>query len=158
MKKSIGDFFQRYQKHLWFFSIIFLVVLLDQLSKYLMRTSFLVNRQIIFIRGLFNLTLVQNTGAGFGFFQGRNSWLIVISLVVITFILFNYKKIKFEDKLLFFSTALVLSGAIGNLLDRLILGYVVDFLDFIYWPAFNLADICVSIGVVGLIIYFWKKK
>lgn len=157
MKKNTGSFFQRNQKHIWFFSVVLLIVIFDQLSKYLVRTSFLVGQSRVFIRGFFNLTFVQNTGAGFGLFKGGNWWLAVISLLVIGVIIYYYKKIKFEEKILFFSTALVLAGALGNLLDRLFLGYVVDFLDFVYWPAFNTADMGVTAGMVGLIIYFWRK-
>ncbi|MBW2986896.1 signal peptidase II, partial [Candidatus Woesearchaeota archaeon] len=108
---------------------------------------------------IFHLTLIKNFGVGFGLFNAPASrWvLIIITVIIIGIILYYYKKIP-EKYLPIISTSLILGGAIGNLIDRFLLGFVVDFLDFRVWPAFNVADSAITIGVIGLIIYFWQSK
>ena len=83
--------------------------------------------------------------------------LIFISVAVIGIILYNFDKIKNKETLLQVLVGFVLGGTIGNLIDRLAYGYVIDFLDFRIWPIFNFADSFVTIGVIGLIIYLWRK-
>jgi signal peptidase II len=113
------------------------------------------------IHGFFNLVHVRNTGGAFGIFGGEKGGLgsllfVVVSLVAIGSILFLFIRLKEDEKRLSLSLSLVLSGAIGNLIDRLRYGEVVDFLDFylfsFHWPAFNIADsaICLGIGLMAL--------
>jgi signal peptidase II len=113
------------------------------------------------IQGFFNLTHVRNTGGAFGIFGGEKGGLgsilfVVVSLIAIGAIVFLFLKIKENEKTLALSFSLILSGAIGNLIDRLRYGEVVDFLDFhlstYHWPAFNVADsaICIGIGLMAL--------
>ena len=101
--------------------------------------------------------LVKNTGAGFGLLKGQQLLLAIISSVVVLVIVVYYKKIPQErfPQLLF---ALLLGGTFGNLIDRALRQYVIDFIDFKFWPVFNLADACISLASIGLIIYFWKEK
>ncbi|MEA2036925.1 MAG: signal peptidase II, partial [Nanoarchaeota archaeon] len=99
---------------------------------------------------------IQNTGAGFGILKGWNAILIFISLIIIGIILFNFDKIT-KEKPIYIPVALVLGGAIGNLIDRIFIGHVIDFISFTFWPAFNVADSGITIGAIWLIIYFWKK-
>jgi signal peptidase II len=123
------------------------------------------------IHGFFNLVHVRNTGGAFGIFGGEKGGLgsllfVVISLIAIGSILFLFVRLREDEKTLSLSLSLVLSGAIGNLIDRLRLGEVVDFLDFYlfsyHWPAFNIADsaICLGIGLMALelLIRDHKKK
>jgi signal peptidase II len=123
------------------------------------------------IHGFFNLVHVRNTGGAFGIFGGEKGGLgsllfVVISLIAIGSILFLFIRLREDEKRLSLSLSLVLSGAIGNLIDRLRLGEVVDFLDFYlfsyHWPAFNIADsaICLGIGLMALelLIRDHKKK
>jgi signal peptidase II len=123
------------------------------------------------IHGFFNLVHVRNTGGAFGIFGGEKGGLgsllfVVISLIAIGSILFLFVRLREDEKPLSLSLSLVLSGAIGNLIDRLRLGEVVDFLDFYlfsyHWPAFNIADsaICLGIGLMALelLIRDHKKK
>jgi signal peptidase II len=123
------------------------------------------------IHGFFNLVHVRNTGGAFGIFGGEKGGLgsllfVVISLIAIGSILFLFIRLREDEKTLSLSLSLVLSGAIGNLIDRLRLGEVVDFLDFylfsFHWPAFNIADsaICLGIGLMALelLIRDHKKK
>ncbi|MEW5897138.1 MAG: signal peptidase II [Nanoarchaeota archaeon] len=134
------------------FALISLAVFVsDQLIKYL----------IHFYRPELNLKLfaihfVQNTGAGFGIFKAQTGLLAIISLIVALAVLFFYRKIPREaaPQILF---AVFLGGVLGNLIDRIFKGFVIDFIDLGFWPAFNVADTAITVSVIGLIIYFWKK-
>ena len=143
------------------FVIVFLtaliVVLIDQISKYLIRTNFELSQSSPIINTIFHLTHITNSGAGFGILQQQKFLLILISLIVIGFILYYLPRIKEKEKLLQFLVGFVLGGTIGNLIDRVAYGYVIDFFDFQIWPIFNFADSFVTIGIIGLIIYLWEK-
>ncbi len=117
-----------------FILIAFFIVFLDQITKFLMKDVHF---------GLFNY--VTNTGAAFSLFTGFNFILALISLVVIVFIVYFYKK---NSKLLL-PLAFLLGGTIGNLIDRVFFGYVRDFIDLKFWPVFNVAD---SFNVIGVAI------
>ncbi|WP_424244049.1 signal peptidase II [Elusimicrobium posterum] len=99
----------------------------------------------------FCFTYVENTGMAFGLFQNANMALAVMMVIVIIFILSSWKDIvSISPKAGVISLACILGGAIGNLYDRIVLGYVVDFIDFGFWPVFNIADSFISIGAVLL--------
>lgn len=138
------------------FSITTLIILLDQLTKYLISKYLNLNQSIPLIKNILHITYLQNTGAGFGMLKGWNTILIFLSLIIIGLILFYFDKIT-KEKQIFIPIALILGGAIGNLINRIFLGHVIDFIDFRIWPAFNIADSCITIGALWLIIYFWKK-
>jgi len=145
----------------WVLLIVFSVILfLDQWTKYVVQQELALYQRVEVIRGFFNLTHVRNPGGAFGIFGGEKgglgSWLfVVVSLVAIGSILFLFAKTMEDERTLSFSFSLVLSGAIGNLVDRFRFGEVVDFLDFYlhsyHWPAFNVADsaICIGIGLMA---------
>jgi len=141
------------------FLILFIglaIVILDQITKYLVISSMKLGQSIPLIKNFLYFTYIQNTGAGFGILKGWNVVLIFISLIIIGIILFYFDRIV-KEKNIHIPVALVLGGAVGNLIDRVFLGYVIDFIDFRIWPAFNVADSCITIGAVWLIVYFWKK-
>lgn len=138
-------------KHIIFFVGAFSVVLLDQLTKWIFNS---LDIDLAVINNILHLTLVRNTGAGFGILKG-SSFLIWIGLIVIGGILYFYDKMSKEDVV---PLALILGGAFGNLIDRVFRGYVVDFIDFRIWPVFNVADIALTIGALLLIINIIKKK
>lgn len=125
-----------------FFLVSLIIVVLDQLSKFIVR-----------IYGGF----VRNTGAGFGILQGQTLFLICFSAAVVIVIAFMLKRILKEDRWVQIFTAFIFGGAIGNLIDRVVLGYVVDFINLGWWPAFNIADSFLTMGVIGLVILLWKK-
>jgi signal peptidase II len=137
-------------------SISLLIILLDQLTKYLVLKYMPLHQSIPLIKNILHLTYIQNTGAGFGILKGFNLILIFISLIIIGVILFYFEKI-IKEKQIHIPIALILGGAFGNLIDRVFLGHVIDFIDFRIWPAFNIADSCITIGALWLIAYFWKK-
>ena len=137
------------------------VLLLDQWTKSMVVQKLPLYQRVKVIQGFFNLTHVRNTGGAFGILGGEKGGLgsilfVVVSLIAIGAIVFLFLKIKGNEKTLALSFSLILSGAIGNLIDRLRYGEVVDFLDFhlftTHWPAFNVADsaICIGIGLMAL--------
>ena len=128
-----------------------LIVTADQLSKIWIRSY--PEGQAIFEAGFFRIIQTHNTGAAFGLFQGHSFALTIVALVGITVILlyalFIYRRFPILDNRLGrLALGLILGGAVGNLIDRLHLGYVTDFIDFGVWPAFNIADSAVTVGVI----------
>jgi signal peptidase II len=133
-----------------------LVVIVDQLTKLWIMNNFALYEQQKIIPGFFNLVYVTNTGAAFGFLAGGKSWLrqvffIGVAIVAMGVIVFAYGYLKKQGRLYVYALGLIAGGAIGNLIDRLRFGSVVDFLDFYlgsyHWPAFNAADSAITIGV-----------
>jgi signal peptidase II len=132
--------------------IIILIIGLDQLTKFILNNNLVLNFPYPVIKGFFYLTLVHNKGAAFGILKNQLFLFISSSIFAIILIYFNLKKSGNKKKLSLNDLALglILSGAVGNLIDRLFLGYVVDFLDFRVWPVFNVADSAITIGAVLL--------
>ena len=137
------------------------ILLLDQWTKSLIVRELPLYQRVEVIQGFFNIIHVRNTGGAFGIFGGEKGGLgsilfVVVSLIAIGSIVFLFIKLVEAEKTLALSFSLVLSGAIGNLIDRLRYGEVIDFLDFhlssTHWPAFNVADsaICIGIGLMAL--------
>jgi len=141
------------------FIIVFLILLLDQLSKVLATQNILLNESLPVIDNVFHLTLIHNKGAAFGIFKNQTVLFILVSLLAIVIILYNLKKKK-EKRLgiSVVSLALILGGALGNFIDRVLLGYVVDFLDFRIWPVFNIADSAITVGAILLGYTILKSK
>jgi len=142
------------RKNRFIFSITFLVLILDQITKILASN---LNTTKPIINGIFHLTFTKNYGAGFSILQNQTILLILFTLIAIGFIFYYYNKIP-EKKYVMLSVSFILAGAIGNLIDRIRLGYVIDFLDFQIWPVFNIADSAITIGTILLIIYLWKSE
>ncbi len=136
------------------FIYIILLIAVDQLAKYAARTG-LPERVITLVPGFFELTYLENRGAAFGIFQSRRFILIgITSIVIIVLIIYMIKR-KPAKSWMRASLILIIGGAIGNLIDRVANGYVVDYLHFYIrdlfdWPVFNFADICVVVGTLLL--------
>ncbi|MBI4452160.1 signal peptidase II [Candidatus Woesearchaeota archaeon] len=145
------------KKHYFVFLTALFVVFLDQSAKFLVRKNLQLNQSIPIIKNIFHLTYVTNTGSAFSLLQGFNLFFVLFSFAVIAAIFYYLKKIKENGKWIQFAVGLLLGGTIGNLIDRLSLGFVVDFIDFRIWPVFNIADSAVTISVILLIILLWKK-
>lgn len=138
---------------------IFLAILsLDRLSKYFVSQNILLNQSLPVIKNIFHLTLIHNTGAAFGIFKNHNYLFIFISLLAILFIYLQLRKQKLTAVILKVSLALISSGTIGNLIDRIYFGYVIDFLDLRIWPVFNIADSSITIGAILLGYSLLKSK
>lgn len=137
-----------------FFILLFAVLLiLDQLTKYFAK-KLIYSTPVI--KNFFYLTFVKNTGIGFGLFQNANPYLIWFSIIALGFIMYYHDKMPkktFPKVMLLFIAA----GILGNLIDRLAFGCVIDFIDFRIWPVFNIADSLITIGIIGLIFYSLKN-
>ena len=148
--------------NLLIFSISLLII--DQVSKAMIVSQFDLFESIS-VAPFFNLTFVVNYGFAFGFLNSPSLNQIIVSIVILSIIIyFLYLLIKTQDRVFKICLVLILSGALGNFLDRIFRGYVVDFIDIYvfnyHWPAFNIADSCISVGFVILIfnILFLNKK
>ena len=130
------------------------VLLLDQITKYAVNKIIPASSSIEVIPGIFFLTNIKNSGAAFGFFQNGTNILIVISIVAVLLIIFLKIKLSLDSIAYNISLGFVLGGALGNLVDRYLIGEVTDFFNFVYWPVFNIADsfIVIGFGVIILII------
>jgi len=140
------------------FIIAFSVLLVDQLTKLIVSKNILLNETIPVIDNVFHLTLIHNKGAAFGVFKNQTAFFIAISLITI-FMIGHKLRVRNTSRIdtLGLSLTLILSGAVGNFIDRICFGYVVDFLDFRIWPVFNIADSAITIGAV-LLGYCLLKK
>ncbi|RAR45520.1 signal peptidase II [Paenibacillus sp. MDMC362] len=139
-----------------YYLIAFVLFLIDQGTKYLIATKLEMYEQIPVIGNFFLITSSRNRGAAFGILQDQLWFFIIVTLIVVGGIVWYLRKVTKEGrKLLPTALALVLGGALGNFIDRLLMGEVVDFLQFNFgsytFPIFNIADSCIVIGV-GLII------
>ncbi|MGA1863230.1 signal peptidase II [Deferribacter thermophilus] len=140
--------------------LTFIIIILDQYTKYLIKTNFEQYEVKPIIKGFFNLTYILNPGAAFGFLATLNEsyrqiFFVIITIIAIFIVIYLFVK---ENKsfLRKLSYALILGGAFGNFIDRLFIGKVVDFLDFYvgnyHWPAFNVADSAISVGIFFLLL------
>lgn len=134
--------------------IALVIIVLDQITKYLFSVYMKLNQSIPLLGNILHFTFVHNQGAGFGILQGQRVFFIIFSLIVLGAVIYSWKNIPKEVSI---PLGLIIGGLVGNLLDRAIFGYVVDFIDFRIWPVFNLADSAITIGVIWLVIYLWKK-
>ena len=149
-------------KNIDLFSIITIsIIIADQITKFYITKYFLLHESIPIIPNIFHITYVRNTGAAFGILAGNEAWrhIFFLTIGVITLCLLFFFFIKHQnEKLVLLSTSFIAGGAIGNIIDRLRLGYVVDFLDFFigkyHWPAFNIADSAITVGGCLLALHF----
>lgn len=141
-----------------------LVIILDQLTK-IIADQFLQYHQPVELFPMFNFTLMYNKGAAFSFLAsagGWQRWFFLILSAVVSLFLYNWlRKLKTSQKLQAIALALILGGALGNLIDRAIYGHVIDFIDVYFkqhhWPAFNIADSSIFVGAI-LLIYDTLKN
>jgi len=131
------------------FIIVFVILSLDQASKAFISGKLQLNQDLPLIKGIFGITLIHNRGAAFGILRNQVFLFIITSVAAIVLIYFGLKNNR-NNKYFVVCLSLILAGALGNLIDRARLGYVVDFLNFYIWPVFNIADSAISIGAVLL--------
>jgi len=130
---------------------------LDQFVKFLIKEKFFVNESLPVIKSLLHVTFVKNYGAAMGFLKGQNNFLVMSAMMSIILLLAYSQKIKWQDTYFRICLGLLLGGALGNLVDRMTLGYVIDYFDLRFFPAiFNLADIFIDAGVLYLFIKVLK--
>ncbi len=128
------------------------VVVIDQLTKFIAS-----GKQLAVIRNFLYIRYLQNTGIGFGLLQEQSASVAFLTLIFIGAVLYYYDTIPAKKPAVVF-VALLLGGAVGNMIDRFAFGFVRDFIAFTFWPAFNIADMAITIGGIGIIIYLWQKK
>ncbi|MCK4835559.1 MAG: signal peptidase II [Candidatus Aminicenantes bacterium] len=145
--------------------IIALIVVIDQISKLIIKINFTIYSEVNIITGFFQIRYVKNSGAVWGLFSNTPHSFIPkvitgLSLIALIIVVYYFVKINPSCILELTSLSLITGGALGNNIDRLYQGYVVDFLDFYiskyHWPTFNVADFCISSGVLLLIFSFWR--
>lgn len=141
-----------------YFILTLLVLIFDQLIKVIVVLKLDPFQDVWVIKNVFSLTCVHNYGAAFGILQSQSLLLITLSAAVILYVWINRKKLAGYSKLFQQGLALALGGSLGNLVDRIRLGYVIDFLDFQVWPVFNIADIAIVTGVGLVIISLYSDK
>lgn len=136
-----------------------LIVLLDRITKNIVSGTMRLSESVSVIKGVFNITYVKNTGASFGIMSGARWFFVVLTVALIAAIIFYSVKNRMSDKLFLLSASFVIGGGIGNLIDRILTGAVVDFFDFclINFAVFNVADCFIVVGVILMAIYFIKE-
>lgn len=143
--------------------IIIAGIFLDRITKIWAATSLLENGDIVIINGFFSLSYLENRGAAFGIFQNRVYLLAAVTIAVMLGMLYYMLKHKPESRLLRISFAMIISGGLGNLYDRIVYKYVVDFImfhykDAYYFPSFNVADMTLVAGTGLLLLYMIKEE
>lgn len=154
MRKYLSDYFS-------LFLVAGLIVLLDQLTKYLIRSNLALGeiyRPDLWITQFARIVHWQNTGAAFGMFQSLGNVFMILSMIVSVAIIYYYPQVPRQDRLIRLAMAMLLGGAVGNLVDRLYQGYVTDFVSISEFPVFNIADACISLGVVVLFVGMWFQE
>lgn len=131
----------------------------DRLSKYFIAANMRLGQSIPVIENIFHITFKTNDGAAFSILSGKVPFLIITTLLIIGALVAFIIVKKPKSKIFGIAVSLIISGALGNLVDRIALGHVVDFLDarFIDFPIFNVADICVVIGAALFCIYVFRS-
>lgn len=132
--------------------ISFIVLIIDQITKYFVSRNFYLGESVQVIPNVFHWTYILNPGAAFGMLDGSRWFFVGIAVLVSVGVWFFRKELQQESAMVQNGTALFVGGAIGNLIDRIFIGQVIDFFDFRIWPIFNVADIAICVGV-GLIIW-----
>ncbi len=139
----------------------------DQVAKFWIKGNLSLYQNIQVFGDFFQIIHVQNRGAIWGIFSNQSDWLVQkiitgFSLVALGIVIYFFLKLQQECKLELLSLSFIAGGALGNIIDRLFQGFVVDFLDFqiigYHWPTFNIADSFISIGVFLMVISVWKGK
>ncbi len=154
-------------RRLLYFFFILTILIADQLTKAIVAQKIALLDSKTIIPGFFNLTHIRNRGAIFGFFSQSESQLLYIilmlaSLTALGLVVFYFFKTPASEIFMKISLSLILAGALGNLIDRIFRGYVVDFLDFyikkLHWPSFNVADASITIGAILVIFIFFFER
>ncbi len=141
-----------------YLAIVLILVTFDYIIKTKIKTIMQLGDSIDVIKNFFSITYVQNTGAAFGVFKNQKILFLIVGIVAILILVYSFSKT--DSKIAKISISMVISGAIGNIIDRLLYGFVVDMFDFhaIWSYVFNFADVCVVLGVALLSFSILKEK
>lgn len=143
------------RSHIDIFLIVlptFIIIVLDRISKNFFSNLLQLGESLPIIRNVLHMTLIHNTGIAFGLFKDKGFVFILIAVIAVILLVVNIFYYRQNNEVLsrtyILGFSLILGGAIGNLIDRVIYGYVIDFIDFRIWPVFNIADSAITIGAV----------
>lgn len=157
---KLGDEMKKDIKEIYIFAVIFFVV--DQIIKIFLSSKMIVNQSFILIKNFLSITLVHNKGAAFSILTGSRFLLIIIALLVLAVLVIYIKKQDVIDYIDAFAYSLLIGGTLGNLMDRIVHGYVIDYISLgfgeFYFPIFNFADICIVGAVIIMLIKMVKES
>ena len=139
---------------MYFYLPIVCFLLLDQFVKYLVRTNMELGQSIPIISGIFHLTYIENPGAAFGILANRRLLFLLLTIIIVGIMFYLYFQLCQKKSLTAFSLGLVISGALGNFIDRFFRGTVTDLFDLRIWPIFNIADICIGLALLCYLLFF----
>jgi len=146
-------------KSILFFGIIFTII--DQVVKIVLSDKMIINQSLVVIKDFFSITLVHNTGAAFSILTGSRILLILIGVAALIGLILYIKKLEVIDDIDIFVYSLLIGGIVGNLIDRIVHGYVIDYLSFnfgnYFFPIFNFADICIVVAILIIILRMIKE-
>jgi len=155
------------RKNLPYFALALALVAADQVTKNIIAAKVALYESVPVIPGFFNITRIHNKGAIFGTFSQTDNTLVfalltAASLAALAFVVVYFFKTPSADGLMKAALTLIMAGALGNQFDRLVRGYVIDFLDLYvgsaHWPFFNVADSCITVGAVLMLIILFRRK
>ena len=135
---------------MYFYVPILVFLVLDQLLKYWIRSNMTIGQSIPVISGIFHITYIENPGAAFGILANHRILFLLLTIAITGIMVYLYLSLRNKKSLAALSLGLVISGAVGNFIDRFLRGTVTDMFDFQIWPIFNIADICICIGIAIL--------
>jgi len=141
-----------------FYFIFLAAIIIDQASKAIIMKTMFLGQSVPIIDRILHLTYIQNPGAAFSLMAGRTNIFIAVSFIVVAAVIIYQIRGGVKRGLIPISLGLIAGGAAGNLLDRVRLGEVVDFIDFRVWPVFNLADSAIVVGAILLAVVLWKSE
>lgn len=152
-------------KNIWCSVMIIMIIVFDQITKYIAKSTLYPDKAIHFIDGFLEFRYAENTGVAFSMFSGGR-WVFIILTFAVAIGMLVYMFTRAQNNLwLYWSLGVIVAGAIGNLIDRIFLGYVIDFINptFVRFAVFNIADCAVTLGTVSLVAYlifdiFKKEK
>ncbi len=143
------------KKYYIFYLFLFILTFIDQITKALVIKFLSVSKSLILINNFLKFYYIKNTGISFGIFSGKQLMIIIVTFIIISYLIYDLVK-NINNKKIFISTILIVSGALGNLIDRVFRGYVVDFISFTLFgkemAIFNVADVFITFGVILYIL------
>jgi len=151
------DFIKEIKYMIPMIAIALVIVALDQWTKAMIRAKLATIGVSEIIKGFFEFSYTENTGAAFGSFQGKNAIFIVVGIIALAFIFYIFRSLN-KNTWMRISFGLILGGALGNLIDRIAFGFVIDFIRIrvtqsIWWPNFNIADAGITVGAIMFAVY-----
>ena len=134
------------------------IIVIDQFIKQLVHILMRLGQSVVLIDNLVKITYVRNTGAAFSLFVGFSPYLAAVGVLVVIAVILIHHRVPPRRRWVQASLAFILGGSVGNLLDRLFRGYVIDYIDFGFWPVFNFADVMINVGAILFILYFFEEE